>query len=126
GDVFGEFDEPGEPDDETFGLPPDETPLDGADAQAEVRPGAFDLPIAPGDLVLIELERPLADGPASVEWSSNLTLVPASAPREVVRAGVGDVIDRVLTPYRTTFDVILDLEPGAQVEMFARSAIGDM
>ena len=115
-----------EPDAEAGALPPDEAPLDATDAEAEVRPGSFELSIPAGDLVMIELERPLEVDPAWVDWASNLPLARASAPREVVLARVGDVIDRVLHPYRTTFDVLVDLPEGSQVEMFARSAIGDM
>ncbi len=116
----------GQPDADAGGLPPDDAPVDDSDSKAEVRPGSFELSVAAGDLLLIEVERPLADRPASVDWASNLPLTRASAPREVLQAGVGDVIDRVLHPYRTAFDVLVDLAPGSQVEMFARSAIGDM
>src|SRR5690606_24003077 len=52
--------------DDEQALPPDDPLPPADDVEVEVEPGRFELQIDRGDIVLIELERPLAEGPTGV------------------------------------------------------------
>ncbi|MGQ0431476.1 MAG: S1C family serine protease [Microthrixaceae bacterium] len=111
---------------------PDELPdpgaagVDPAVAAAETSPGTFSIPVEADRSLLVFIVAPLTDRPVDVAWTSDLPLFPASQPVREVSMEVGGKTDHILWALDTAVDVLIDLESGQEVELYARSPQGDV
>jgi hypothetical protein len=113
-------DQPAElPDFGSFGINPDVQ-------KRETSPGEFTIPVKPDESALVIVGAPFTDAPVDIAWRSDQPLVRASRTVEEETLSLDDQIDRVINPFDTAVDVLVDLDEGQEVELHARSPQGDV
>lgn len=93
--------------------------------EREVAPGHFVVPVKAGESAMLVVAAPLTDSPIEVAWQSDLPLFPVSRAVVEEKLDVGGRIDRIFGGFDTSVDVLVDLGAGQEVELSARSPLGD-
>ena len=105
---------------------PDVSTVPDEISKRETAPGVFTVPVGQGDGLRVLLGRPLAKGPAKVDWSSTESLVAVGQARPEQTLDLGRNVEQVFSPYDDASDLLVDLSAGQEVELYARSPIGDL
>jgi len=92
----------------------------------EVAPGTFEIPIEADQAVIITFDTPLSDTAVDQPWTAAPGLFPVSVTRPTSPIKVGETDDILFTTIVTTVDYTVELTAGQNIEVFARSAAGDL
>ena len=92
----------------------------------ETSPGEFTIPVKADESALVIVGALFIDAPVDIAWRSDQPLVRASRTIEEQTLSIDDQIDRVINPFDTAVDVLVDLDAGQEVELNARSPQGDV
>jgi len=117
---------------ERQGGSPDDLPditaggLDKKLTKAEVSPGNFEVEVPADEALEVTIDVPLIDVAAEVSWTSDLPLLTLTQQRPEQPLQLGESVDWVFNPYDAQADFLVDLTEGQSVEIYARTAAGDV
>ena len=94
--------------------------------ERETSSGEFTIPVKADESALVIVGALFIDAPVDIAWRSDQPLVRASKTITAQTLAVDDRIDRVINPFDTAVDVLVDLDAGREVELNARSPQGDV